>query len=331
MPFPFASPGDPDYVDTPDSPSAAPAKQPAVAQPQPGPRRSAPQRSAPPAAHPAPSVSPRSVRPFSTTKLVPKSASATTLLKLAYTKKARTWSEYAFGGGLSSLGDPNNRGAINDALAYSNPITGTLTGVNDMARHLYAGNYGSAAGALGMTALSFLPGAGAAGALTRGGMAAAKGLGTAAAKGGVKALAAPAASTAAKGFMGQAGARIGQGLKATGNAVNKVQTTLAAPLAPGSLISRAVDPRNATNAMASLGRHTGMQAADNLAMGTQKAVQYGANAMQNNTRLRYPAMAGGYLAHDHGLRSNGEGQSDIDVRLDDERERMISQLDQLQY
>lgn len=339
MAFPFASPGDPDYVDTPDSPAATPAKQPVAARPQPGPRGPAPERSAPPAARPAPSVSPRAVRPFSTTKLVPKSASATTLLQLARTKVARTWGEYLLGNGVSSAFDPNQRGMAVDMAAYSNPISGTIFGVNDMARHLYNGNYGNAAGALGMTALSFLPGAGAAGALTRGGMAAAKGVGTAAAKGGIKALAAPAATTAAntaaKGFMGQAGSMVGQGLKATGKAVGKGLQAVHQPfvnaVAPGSLASRLADPRNATNAMSSFGRHTGLQAADNLAMGTQKAVQYGANAMQNNKMLRYPAMAGGYLAHNHGLNPTGEGQSDINARLDDERERMIGQLDHLQY
>lgn len=63
--------------------------------------------------------------------------------------------------GLGQL-DPTQRGLAQDIALYSNPFTGVATGANDMARHLYNGRYGSALGAAGMTALSFLPGFGAA-------------------------------------------------------------------------------------------------------------------------------------------------------------------------
>lgn len=56
--------------------------------------------------------------------------------------------------------DPTQRGIAADMALYSNPISGTITGVNDMARHLYNGRFGSALGTAGMTALSFLPGVG---------------------------------------------------------------------------------------------------------------------------------------------------------------------------
>lgn len=56
--------------------------------------------------------------------------------------------------------DPTARGVAADLALYSNPITGVATGANDMARHLYNGRFGSALGAAGMTALSFIPGVG---------------------------------------------------------------------------------------------------------------------------------------------------------------------------
>jgi len=275
-----------------------------------------------------PQVTPRQVRPFSTTKLVSKSASATDLLKLAHLKSARTWSEFAFGNGLTSAFDPNNRGVLMDAAAYSNPVSGTIMGVNDTARHLYSGNYGSALGSLGMMGLSYLPGAGALGAGFRGGAAAAKGLGTAAAKSGLKAVAAPAASTAAKGFMGQAGAAVGKGLGGVGKALNAVHQPIVKAVAPGSTFSKAVNPLNHA---AAFGRRSGLQSVDNAAMALRGPAQYGAQLMQKNKMLRYPAMAGGIMLHDHGQNPSGEGQSDINARLDAEREDMLAQFPNINY
>jgi hypothetical protein len=56
--------------------------------------------------------------------------------------------------------DPTQRGIATDLLAYSNPLTGVVTGANDITRHLYNGRYLGALGSAGMTALSFIPGAG---------------------------------------------------------------------------------------------------------------------------------------------------------------------------
>lgn len=56
--------------------------------------------------------------------------------------------------------DPTTRGVAADLALYSNPFTGVATGANDMARHLYNGRFGSALGAVGMGALSFIPGVG---------------------------------------------------------------------------------------------------------------------------------------------------------------------------
>ena len=56
--------------------------------------------------------------------------------------------------------DPTQRGIATDLLAYSNPISGVVTGANDISRHLYNGRYLGALGSAGMTALSFVPGAG---------------------------------------------------------------------------------------------------------------------------------------------------------------------------
>lgn len=83
--------------------------------------------------------------------------SARELYKIA--NEGRTWGQFLFGNGVSSIGDPNNRGFVADAALYSNPFSGTVTAVNDTARHLYNGHYGSALGSLGMGALSFIPGA----------------------------------------------------------------------------------------------------------------------------------------------------------------------------
>jgi hypothetical protein len=86
-----------------------------------------------------------------------------------YTKRA-SWGDVGQVAGEIALGsgpalglnqlDPTQRGLAQDIALYSNPFTGVATGVNDMARHLYNGRFGSALGAAGMTALSFLPGVG---------------------------------------------------------------------------------------------------------------------------------------------------------------------------
>ena len=58
----------------------------------------------------------------------------------------------------SSLTDPDQRGWGSDMLAYSNPITGTATGLYDMGRNAYEGDWwGVGRGALN-TASSFIPG-----------------------------------------------------------------------------------------------------------------------------------------------------------------------------
>lgn len=58
----------------------------------------------------------------------------------------------------SSLTDPDQRGWAADMAAYSNPITGTATGLYDMGRNLYEGDWwGVGRGALN-TASSFIPG-----------------------------------------------------------------------------------------------------------------------------------------------------------------------------
>lgn len=66
-----------------------------------------------------------------------------------------TWVGGAVG---SSLTDPDQRGWAADAAAYSNPITGTATGLYDMGRNAYEGDWwGVGRGALN-TASSFIPG-----------------------------------------------------------------------------------------------------------------------------------------------------------------------------
>ena len=324
MGFPFAKPGDSDYVDNSSANDAA------------RPAKSAPAIPNPVVPNRTQNLHPRSVHPFSTTKLVPKTASAATLLKIAHLKAARTWGEYMFGNGISSAFDPNQRGMAVDMAAYSNPISGTIFGVNDTARHLYNGNWGNAAGSLGMMGLSFLPGAGAAGATMRGGMAAAKGVAGAAAKGGVKALAAPVAQTAAKGVMGRAGQAVGKAVGTAGKAVGKVQNVMGAPFAPNSVIGRATNPRNATNAMAAFGRRSGIQGIDNAAMGVQRWAQGGQKLMENNKMLRYPAMATAYdlnpvAPHSYGVNPTGESTTDINNRLDTERSNLMQELQQMGY
>jgi hypothetical protein len=80
-----------------------------------------------------------------------------------YTKHA-SWGDVGQAAGDILIGgnplDPTQRGLAADVALYSNPFTGVATGVNDMGRHLYNGRFGSALGAAGMTALSFLPGVG---------------------------------------------------------------------------------------------------------------------------------------------------------------------------
>lgn len=321
MGFPFAKPGDSDYV---DNSSAKDAPQPA---------KSAPASPNPVAPNRTQNLHPRSVHPFSTTKLVPKTASATTLLKIAHFKAARTWGEYMFGNGISSAFDPNQRGMAVDMAAYSNPISGTIFGVNDTARHLYNGNWGNAAGSLGMMGLSFLPGAGAAGAAARGGMAAAKGVAGAAAKGGVKALAAPAAQTAAKSVMGRAGQAVGTAGKAVGKAFNTVSSVTGAPFAPKSFISNAA---NIPNHVARFGHHSGIQGVRNTAAGMHRYARTGQRLMEKTPALRYPAMATAYdlnpfAPHSYGVNPTGESTTDINNRLDTERSNLQQELRQMGY
>ena len=90
---------------------------------------------------------------------------------------------FLFGGGLKTVGDPTRRGLVTDMALYSNPVTGAATGLWDAGSHAMKGNWGQAAGALGMGALSFLPGAGSA---ARGVLGAGKALGGAALRAGTK-------------------------------------------------------------------------------------------------------------------------------------------------
>lgn len=79
-------------------------------------------------------------------------------------QKQSGWGDVAGAVGDAVIGgnplDPTTRGVAADVALYSNPISGVATGVNDMARHLYNGRFGSALGTAGMTALSFIPGVG---------------------------------------------------------------------------------------------------------------------------------------------------------------------------
>lgn len=306
MAFPFAKPGDADYVAQPPDDSVAqnPAREtvrPSVSRPA---AQSAPR--------PTNNISPRPIRPFSTTKLVPKAASATDLVKIARTKFARTWGEFFLGNGLSSAFDPSQRGLAVDMAAYSNPVSGTIFGINDTARHLYNGNYGNALGSLGMTALSYLPGGGAAGAGAR---AAAKSVGVA----GAKAV----GNTAARG-----------------------------------------GARGLTNAMAAFGRRSGISAVDDAARGINTFAQQGAKAVNTGQQaitntlqkvpglspaanpatglkswaspsaykdwaVQNPALATSTFMHPAGVNPTGEGMSDINNRLQGEREQMLQRLQQL--
>jgi hypothetical protein len=271
MAFPFMSTGEPERTATPA----------AKTQPR------------PPA---QPQVTPRHVRPFSTTKLMPKSASATDLLKIARLKAARTWGEFAFGNGLSSVFDPNNRGVATDMLAYSNPLTGTIAGVNDISRHLYNGNYGNAAGALGMTALSWLPGASVAANVAKG---VGKGVGAAAARAGVKGLSTAAAPAAARGMTNTA-----KTIAATQKGITNTLQNVKIPGA-GRPLGPATNPAQGLKSWASPSAYKDW-------------------AVQN------PFMAAGTM-HSFGFNSSGEGQSDVNARLDGEREDMLSQLPNLNY
>lgn len=89
------------------------------------------------------------------------------LEKRAEGEQPQGWGNYLYNGLLGTGGitgtnhlDPNQRGIATDLLAYSNPLTGVVTGANDISRHLYNGRYLGALGSAGMTALSFIPGAG---------------------------------------------------------------------------------------------------------------------------------------------------------------------------
>lgn len=111
---------------------------------------------------------------------------------------------FLFGGGLKTIGDPTQRGLVTDMALYSNPFTGAATGLWDAGSHAMKGNWGQAAGALGMGALSFLPGAGTA---ARGLLNAGKGVGGAALRAGTK-------------VVGQEAAQLGgQALGAAGKSV----------------------------------------------------------------------------------------------------------------
>lgn len=91
--------------------------------------------------------------------------------------------------GLKSIADPNNRGLVTDMALYSNPVTGTMTGLYDTGNHLMNGEYLSALGSLGMGALSWIPGGGS---IARGAVGVGKGLlrglGGAALRAGEKAI-----------------------------------------------------------------------------------------------------------------------------------------------
>jgi hypothetical protein len=91
--------------------------------------------------------------------------------------------------GLKSIADPNARGLVSDMALYSNPVTGTMTGLYDTGNHLMKGEYLSALGSAGMGALSWIPGAGSLGRAAVGGVKGLlKGFGGAAVRAGEKAI-----------------------------------------------------------------------------------------------------------------------------------------------
>lgn len=112
----------------------------------------------------------------------------------AYTElKQASWGDVAQGASDMIIGgnplDPTQRGLAADLALYSNPFTGVATAASDTAQHLYNGRFGSALGAVGMGALSFLPGLGA---------GIGKGV-AGAVRGGAKALGSAGAARAAAG------------------------------------------------------------------------------------------------------------------------------------
>jgi len=116
---------------------------------------------------------------------------------------------FLFGDGLKTVGDPTRRGLATDMALYSNPVTGVATSLWDTGSHLMKGNWGQAAGALGMGALSFLPGAGSA---VRGVLGAGKSLGGAALRTGSKVVGQEAAQLGgqAVGAAGKSIASLGE-------------------------------------------------------------------------------------------------------------------------
>lgn len=316
MAFPFAKPGDPDYVDSS-------SKVPAATQPQPTqarPAHSGPNRTE--------NLHPRSVRPFSTTKLVGKTASATTLYKLAHLKVARTWGEFMFGNGLSTVGDPSQRGFATDMLAYSNPITGTLTGVNDMARNLYKGNYGQALGNLGMTALSWLPGGGLAGGALRAG---AKSLGMAGARAATGAATNAAARGGARGLtnaMSAFGRR--SGIQAVDDAARGIHN---ATRAGGQAVSNAQSA--VTNTLQNFKiPGTSMRPLGPATNPAQGWKSWASPSAYKDWAVKNPAMAVGTTMHGYGTNPDGESVSDINNRLSGERDLAgdrLRELEQMGY
>lgn len=124
----------------------------------------------------------------------------------------QTGKDLAFGKGLSHSLDPQNRGMIADAVLYSNPFTGVPTAANDIGRHLYNGRFGSALGALGMGALSFLPGtASALGVAGKGVLGAGKAVAGAAARQAARRMATSQGTRAITNTLASAGRRTGVG------------------------------------------------------------------------------------------------------------------------
>ena len=125
--------------------------------------------------------------------------------------------------GLKSIADPNNRGLVTDMALYSNPVTGTMTGLYDTGNHLMNGEYLSALGSLGMGALSWIPGGGS---IARGVVGAGKGLmrglGGAALRAGEKVIGAEGIA-AAKGAVTGAREAVKPILAAGEGAVNNAQ------------------------------------------------------------------------------------------------------------
>lgn len=186
-------------------------------------------------------------------------------------------------GGFNPLGDPNSRGVVQDIALYSNPFTGVPTAVNDTARHLYNGNWGSAGMSVLNGALSFLPGFGFA---AKGLTSAARAGATAAGKAGLKTTA--KVLGAADNF-GTQGAKMMTGAnQAAGRQVQKVL-----PLSQG---------KGVAGRMYNAAVQNPMQGAQSAIMAHQVSQLPGAiSAMRANAQNVQPTQYGSFAAGPAGV------------------------------